>query len=86
MALIKILENMKNNSVLTVAMTIGGGSKSVSFRIMLMRSIFSQTASSLHHDTLASTFSGCFTSNQHGPLIFLSKRNVSRDDVLVPKI
>lgn len=77
---------MKYNIVLTVAMMTGGGSKSVSFLIMLMCSIFSQDASSLHHETLARTFSDCFTSNQQGPLIFLSRSNVSRDEVLVPKI
>lgn len=71
---------------LTVAMTTGGGSRLVSLLSTEMCSIFSQAASSLHHDTLARTFSGCLISSQHGPLIFLSRRNVSRDDVFAPNM
>ena len=43
-------------------------------------------ASNLHQDVgtlLAETF---FTSSQHGPLIFLVNRNLSRVDWLAPKI
>lgn len=81
-----IKKRILNNIILTVATTIGGGSKSGSFLTILMCSIFSQVASSLHHEIFVRTFSGCFTSNQQGPLIFLSRRNVSSDEVLVPNI
>lgn len=67
-------------------MTTGGGSKSESFRITLIFSIFSHAASSLHHDTFASTASGSLISNQQGPLTFLSSRKVSNDDIMVPKM
>lgn len=72
--------------LLTAAMTTGGGSKSASFRITVTCSIFVQAASSLHHDTFACTASGSFISNQQGPLIFLSRRRASKEDVLVPKM
>lgn len=81
----------KNRSVfevieLTVAITTGGGSKSLSSLMTLIFSILSHAASILHQDTLARTFSGFFISSQHGPLILRSRRKVSSEGVVAPKM
>lgn len=70
--------------MLTVAITIGGGS--VSSLMTETCSTLSHETSNLHQDTLARTFSGALICNQQGPLIFLSNRKFSKEVVLVPNV